>query len=321
MLDLPRKILVGFAVAFSLYFPLVGFLNVTDYRQRILGLIAVILYLIAVLTSSTLYKPLEIPRIQGLFNLLVAILVPILVNQRLSPADAQSFGAWYVGALGVLLAITAVRGHPLLAWVGLLSLGIQLSIWGSPAILLQVGFVGAALYVAAGQGIAQGLRSADSQFDTYMRAAQEAAATSARNTATRLERKRLVEAALQEAVPTLKYLVSRRGRLSEHDKKEAWILEAQLRDEIRGRDLVDNAIRLATKSARLRGVTVSLLDDGGLQGCTDKQLSDFRKQIVKALNSIESGQITVRAVRGEAWRVTILATRAGVTAPDLWLRL
>jgi len=321
MLDLPRKILVSFAVAFSMYFPVVGFLNVSDYKHRILGLIAVILYLTAVLTSSTLYKPLEIPRVQALFNLMVSILVPILVNQRLSPADAQSFGAWYVGGLGVLLAITAVRGHPLLSWVGVLSLGLQLIIWGSPAILLEVGFVGATLYVAAGQGIAQGLRTADSQFDAYIQQAEVAEATSSRNTATRLERKRLIEAALQEAVPTLKYLVSRRGRLSEKDKKEAWILEAQLRDEIRGRELVDNSIRLATKAARLRGVTVALLDDGGLQGCTEKQLSHFRKQIVKAVNSVAAGQITIRAVRGEAWRVTILATRPGVTAPDIWLRL
>ena len=321
MLELPRKLLAGFALAFSLYFPLAGFFQIDNFENRGWGLAALIIYLTAMIPSICLYSHLALPRTQAVFNLVAATLVPLFVNQNLSPESAQTFGAWYVGGIGVLLAVTAVREHPLVAWLGVLSLTSQLIIWGSPTILLKVGLVGSVLYVAAGQGISFGIRSASTQLKEYTSQASASAAASASATATRLERKRLVESALQDAVPTLKYLVSRQGNLTEDDKKEALMLEAQLRDEIRGRNLIDRRTRAAAKAARLRGVTVVLLDDGGLNDASQVELVSLRGKIVEALNSVKAGQVTVRAVSGEPWRVTILATRSGVTAPDLWLRL
>ena len=321
MIELPRRLLVGFAIAFSLYFPLAGFLNIDSFANRGWGLAAAILYVAAVIPSICAYPGLTLPRAQAIFNLIAASLVPLFVNQRLSPADAQSFGAWYVGGVGMLLAVTAVREHPLVAWLGMLSLTSQIIIWGSPTIVLQIGLVGSLLFVAAGQGIARGLRLASTELKEYPKQARLSAAASASATASRLERKRLVEGALQDAVPTLKYLVSRQGHLTQDDKKEALMLEAQLRDEIRGRSLIDRRTRAAAKAARLRGVTVAMLDDGGLSDASQVEIVSLRGQIVEALNSVAAGQVTVRAVSGEPWRVTILATRSGVTAPDLWLRL
>lgn len=52
--------------------------------------------------------------------------------------------------------------------------------------------------------------------------------------------------------------------LTDEERRECRLLEAAVRDEIRGRRLLDDEVRRLVLDARRRGVTVSVLDDGGL---------------------------------------------------------
>jgi hypothetical protein len=97
-------------------------------------------------------------------------------------------------------------------------------------------------------------------------------------------------------------------------------LEARLRDDIRGRDLVNEEVRLATRNARERGVEVVLLDEGGLTNISQIELNNILGKVSGAINSVAAGKIVVRSPRGESWLVTVIATRSGTEAPDLWLK-
>ena len=44
------------------------------------------------------------------------------------------------------------------------------------------------------------------------------------------------------------------------------------------------------------------------------------KKVAGAINSVVAGKVVVRSPRGEKWVVTVMATRPGTEAPDLWLK-
>ena len=98
------------------------------------------------------------------------------------------------------------------------------------------------------------------------------------------------------------------------------MLEASLRDEIRGRGLMTPAIRSAAQKARLRGVEVVILDEGGLDDTSEGNRSEILAKVAAAFEDVHEGRITLRAPAEEAWRVTLVATRAGIAKPDIWLK-
>ena len=97
--------------------------------------------------------------------------------------------------------------------------------------------------------------------------------------------------------------------------------EAALRDEIRGRELINSKVREAVLQARHRGVEVVLLDEGGLDGVDPDLHQRLQADIANAIDGIQRGKVTVRSVKGEAWLVTIVATDNPNDPPSLWLRL
>jgi len=118
----------------------------------------------------------------------------------------------------------------------------------------------------------------------------------------------------------LNIIKSSHGKLTEGQKQEARLLEASLRDEIRGRGLMTNPIREAVKAARMRGIEVVLLDEGGLDQLTQRHRSEILGQVAESIADVKEGRITLRAPTDEAWRVTLVATRPGIAKPDLWLK-
>jgi len=44
------------------------------------------------------------------------------------------------------------------------------------------------------------------------------------------------------------------------------------------------------------------------------------EKVAGAINSVVAGKVVVRSPRGEKWVVTVMATRPGTEAPDLWLK-
>jgi uncharacterized phage protein gp47/JayE len=82
------------------------------------------------------------------------------------------------------------------------------------------------------------------------------------------------------------------GRLSEDERRAARIAEA-LRDELRGSALLDAEVRAALAAARERGTTVSVLDEGGLDGLSPAERAAVRARLAEVLAEADSDRVYV----------------------------
>jgi hypothetical protein len=318
------RILVAVSYLFALQHAAYGFISLEDYTSTVTPVIAVVSYLLAVTFSIFGHKTLQIPTWLALINLALSVALPVLVLSQfpIEIADSSgSFDTWFVGALSTLLAITTIRGHAIIGWIGLVALWIEVIAWGGPAVIVTTGLVGALIYVGAADGMGRGLRSLISQTETQLAKAVEIATNTARKTAGRAERERLIQTTLLTGIPELERIVSSNGNLTDADRREISFLEARFRDEIQGNSLLNDAVRFEAREARQRGVTVNFVDGGGLDVADESAREAIHQSIASAIRSTQAGSIVIRAPRGESYQVSIIATRPEALGPDLWLRL
>jgi hypothetical protein len=62
------------------------------------------------------------------------------------------------------------------------------------------------------------------------------------------------------------------------------------------------------------------MDEGGLSEVADSQREHILTRVASAIDTVKAGKIVIRSPRGEKWLVTVMATRPGTSAPDLWLK-
>lgn len=317
-------LLVFLSYLFALQHFAYGIISLEDYNNDLTPVIGAAAYLLAVTCSIFTGKKLEMPVWQGLANLFVAVSVPILVLTQfpIEIADSSgSFDTWFVGAVSTLLAITIVRGHTLIGWIGLVVLWIEVISWGGPGVIVTTGLIGALIMVGAADGLGRGLRSLVNQTAKQLERAVEIATNTARKTVGRSERERLIQSTLLTGLPELERIVVSEGSITDADRREIVLLEARFRDEIQGNSLLNDAVRFEAREARQRGVTVSFVDGGGLNGADQSVIDDIHQSIASAIKSTASGSIVIRAPKSESYLVSIIATRPEALGPDLWLRL
>jgi hypothetical protein len=317
-------LLVALSFLFALQHAAYGIILLEDYTSTLLPTISVFAYLIAVIFSIFGHKTLQIPTWQAICNLIVSLVIPVLVLSQfpIQIADSSgSFDTWFVGGLSTLLAITTIRGHAIIGWIGLVALWIEVIAWGGPEVIVTAGLIGALIYVGAADGMGRGLRSLVSQTELQLGKAVAIATDTARKTAGRAERERLIQSTLLTGVPELERIVASNGNITEADRREIVLLEARFRDEIQGNMLLNDAVRFEAREARKRGVNVSFVDGGGLDTADESSREAILQSIASALRSTQAGSIVIRAPRGESYQVSIIATRPDALGPDLWLRL
>lgn len=166
-----------------------------------------------------------------------------------------SFAPWYLRAITEVAAWMVLRGRPLQAWItAALASGLAAGLAGQPlalarqlATLLGVQVLVFALGRAASTIAAwrEEERSRVEQEETR----RVAVAT----------RKSELAAIAFRAQPLLRRLVS--GESTPAIRREAELLEAALRDTLRGRKLAVHSVPSAAEAARRRGIEVTLLDD------------------------------------------------------------
>lgn len=319
MIRLPRWFIVIIAILFVLNPAATGLIGVVRDGLSITEVLALGLYTVAGLASVLYYRELRMPAGLALAGLALAIVVPLLVNLELEPADLGTPATWYVSAISTLMAISAVRQRKVIAWIGISLLTVQVLVWGGTAALFVSGLGGAIALVAAAHAISVGLERSAQQTASYLEAAKLTAAASAADSAVRKERSERITTTLTGALPLLEKIAS--GKISESDKQEAVILEASLRDEIRGRTLINPKLKDSVRAARSRGVEVVLLDEGGLDTASELERESLRSRLADELDLIKSGRVTIRTPQHEKNRVTFVASRKGTAKPDVFLRL
>ena len=301
-----------------------GALWLGSYTASSPVIFAMALVAVLLLTSVFGHKTLRIPAPLGALNLLVVAVVPWLVLAQLPLKDyavSGSYQTWFIGALSILLAINSIRGYPILSWVGICVLWVEVIVWGGPEVITTSGLIGALLMVIAAWAIGRGLRATEAEATVFHDSASRTRSQTAKSQAAREERQRLIQATLLTGLPLLERIVETQGDLSDSDREEALLLKARFRDEIQGRNLLNDGVRIATRQARQRGVEVTFNDDGGLEALSPSEVAGIHRSIAQAIDGVSGGKVHIAAPKGENYAVSIIATRPGAAGPDLWMRL
>jgi hypothetical protein len=324
MTNLARWGVTALVMAFVINHLVLGLFWLPTYTQPQMVLLAFGLYIVAAVLTVFGNEKLRISTWRALVSLVVAVLLPYLVLQALPLASSQpngSYQTWFVAGSSTLMAIATARGHALIGWIGLISLWVQVIIWGGAPVITTSGLIGALLLVAASYAIGRGLTTTAVQTQVYLNQAIATSTRAAQLTASRTERQRLLKSIMLASLPLLERIESTKGNLSQVDRAEAELLAGRLTDEIKGRVLMCDGIRVATREARRRGVTVNFLDSGGLDNATQEQIDAIHQSIEQAISATNAGEINIRAPKNVGYLVSVIATRPEADAPDIWLRL
>jgi hypothetical protein len=112
------------------------------------------------------------------------------------------------------------------------------------------------------------------------------------------------------ALGMLRQIEESRGDLSEEQRDECLHLEGAIRDEIRGRKLLNDAVREEVMSARRRGATVMLLDEGGIDDLADHELERVLNRLALAIHETSADKVIARTVpEGSDVAVTVVGLR------------
>ena len=268
--------------------------------------------------------------------LAVVAIGPLVVS--VLPDGRPGYALWYPGFVWVPLSGLALRGHPVLALLGAGLSAATTMAWAvlEPDVMLEDGLyrvVSPTAVVVITVGIALLVRQYAGEVERARAEQLLAARLSAGARAAEAERRTTLAQIEQLAAPVLLLLRDGGvdgGGVDERLATECRLLEAALRDGIRGRLLVDPAVRETLWAARTRGVEVTLLDDSGTEaGDTVPAVAEvLRRCLVEVVEHLENGVVTARlSGPDEATLVVItpdagdvaLACRPALSAQDGWV--
>lgn len=266
-----------------------------------------------VLVAAPHAEPLPWPRVVALLAITVASNALVLFN--LPAAGWPGYADWSFGAAAWLLFFLALRGRIWSAWIGWVLMAAVAQLWGA----------------TIGESPLEALGHVDRHAGTILIAVLFRlllAATSRRIAALREERLAQVRAEsaslaeirersalatrLQEdARPALVRIAA--GDYARTDQREQYaLLEAKLRDVLRGGELVSRDVSRAVDEARRRGVEVLLLDDRN-EPLSEPESMRVEWAIIEELSEFNDGRVTARLLpRGREFFASVVGTSHGV---------
>ena len=213
---------------------------------------------------------------------------------------------------------------------------LQSVVWGGPATLVELGVVGSVSWVVISHVLSRSIAKATKDARRFAYAEREAADWQAAQEAHVFERQFRLGQTSSMALPMLRQIESSRGDLTERERQECLYLEGAIRDEIRGRNLLNNAVREQVMLARRRGAIVTLLDEGGMDTVVEPARERVLNQLADAMRGSAADKFIVRtANEGSDVAITVVGLRSapedaegGLDLPDdeddeidLWLEI
>ncbi|MCY7287690.1 MAG: hypothetical protein LH624_05430, partial [Cryobacterium sp.] len=179
--------------------------------------------------------------------------------------------------------------------------------WAGPAAPGSMGVIGSVVWVAVAVILARALAKAGRAARQYALAEQEATEWQAAQEAHLYERQVRLAQTIRLAAPMLRRIIDQGGELNDEQRQESRYLEAAVRDEIRGRKLLNDAVRDAVMSARRRGAIVTLLDEGSIDDIRGVELESVLNTLAAAIASTTADTVIARtAGDGSATAVTVV---------------
>ncbi len=309
MISVPRFVIVGLAALFSLYHEVLALYSLGVPRSPVPIIVAMVLYAVATIASLWPSKASQMPVWLAAFNVAVSAALCLLVTSQLDPnlPEGNGYATWYVAAIGTLMVITSTRRRHLFAWVGVDFLAVQTVLWGGLGALAGLGVIGSMVWVALSHVLSRSLVKAARELQQYAVAEREAADWQAAQEAHLHERQFRLRQTSRMALPMLEQIALVGGNLTREQRRECWHLEGAIRDEIRGRKLLNDRVRHEVMSARRRGIVVTLLDEGGLDDLSEGELDQVLTRLAEVIQATVTDRLIARTVpEGSETAVTVV---------------
>lgn len=321
-----RSVATSLAVGFAMYFAARGVWWIAQPTAPLLMVAAIGLYVvvvnIAILWDSAV--SVRMPFWAALLALISSVLIPVLVTFSLDPLTlTEPFATWYIGALGVLGVVCIVRRRFVIGWLVVLVLFAESSVSLGAVVALDLGVVGSFMWVAVAHLLVMFWDRAVRDAERLAGIQQAVSAWHATQQVRQKERRVRTQFALAVAGPVLTRAVATGGVLDEEERLRARLAEGRLRDELRGADLLNDAVRDAIEDARRRGAVVTVFDEGGLDDVDEDRRAEIRDELAGVLRAADAERWIIRAARDEQTAVTVVG-RAGSRgagdddAVDVW---
>jgi hypothetical protein len=309
-IGVPRFVVVAVAGAFSGYLLVLALYSIDVPRNPVPTYLAMALF--AVATAVSLWPGARMPVWMAALNVAVVIAMTLLVSSEidLTRPGGTGYATWYVAGAGTLLTITSTRRRHIFAWLGIAFLVVHTVIWAGPGGVLGLGVIGSITWVAVSHILSAALAKASRDAQRFALAEREATEWQAAQDAHLYERQFRLGQTSAMALAMLARIQESNGDLSEEERRECLHLEGAIRDEIRGRKLLNDAVRDEVMVARRRGVTVTLLDEGGIDDLDEPQLERVLNRLALAIHETDADRVIARTVpEGSPVAVTVVGLR------------
>lgn len=310
-IGVPRYLIVGMAALFSTYHLILALYTIDVPRNPIPVFVAMGLYALATIISLLPIGPTRMPVWMAAFNFAIVVAITLLVSNELDFSDPGRVGysSWYVAASGTLLTITSTRQRHTFAWLGIGFLVLQSAAVVGPG-LFALGITGCVTWVAVSHVLSSALAKASKDAHRFALAEREATDWQAAQEAHVYERQFRLGQTSAMALAMLRTIQESGGDLTEEQRRECLHLEGAIRDEIRGRKLLNDAVREEVMNARRRGATVTLLDEGGIDDLSDDDLERVLNRLALAIHDTTADKVIARTVpEGSDIAVTVVGLR------------
>jgi hypothetical protein len=228
--------------------------------------------------------------------------------------------SWYTCGLLAGSVMVWMAGHRLPPLVAVTVLLLQVTAWAGPVGTVRLGLAAEVVIVVAGLAMHRAMRSVTRAAEAAAVRKQELTQRQSEQDAFRDERQRRLRRAGRSTAPMLQHIIDARGELDDAARAACRLLEQTLRDEIRGRHLLNDAVRAAVLAQRRRGASVQVLDDGGLDDLSASALDPLLADLARRLEPVRSSRIVIRTGHAEsATAITIVASTPDETAVALGL--
>ena len=239
-----------------------------------------------------------LPRWVARLTVVVIAAVNFLVLPQIITTGWPGYASWCTGAGNDLSCGLLMRGRPVYAWAGSAATTLATAYWvistGRPLFMIFTYMLGHYFTLASWHGVAHLSTRATTQIAATQReTARLQAQQRAHEEADRIMTSRMASVR-QRVTPLLTQIANGKAPTPELCS-QAYLLEAELRDEIRAPFFTGTSIVTSAQAARRRGTEVILLDDSGDNTTIDDRArANAVNYVTKLLDLTQSNRVVIR---------------------------
>lgn len=239
-----------------------------------------------------------LPRWVARLTVVVIAAVNFLVLPQIITTGWPGYASWCTGAGSDLSRGLLMRGRPVYAWAGSAATTLATAYWvistGRPLLMIFTYMLGHYFTLVSWHGVAHLSTRATTQIAATQReTARLQAQQRAHEEADRIMTSRMASVR-QRVTPLLTQIADGKAPTPKL-RSQAYLLEAELRDEIRAPFFTGTSIVTSAQAARRRGTEVILLDDSGDNTTIDDQVrTNAVNYVTKFLNVTQSNRVVIR---------------------------